>query len=158
MRQSLIKTLFIKNIIQIKLYNFELHLLKMNKMKDTPKIMLIDDSTTNNILYSSIFTDEGYDVVICDNSKNALKMIIEEKPSLIILDLMMPGIDGFELMKKIKQDSNLASIPIVMVTAKLSKESEEKAKNMGVQAYLNKPVGINEIVDVVKNILNVYHS
>jgi len=150
--------LFIKNIIQIKLYNFELHLLKMNKMKDTPKIMLIDDSTTNNILYSSIFTDEGYDVVICDNSKNALKMIIEEKPSLIILDLMMPGIDGFELMKKIKQDSNLASIPIVMVTAKLSKESEEKAKNMGVQAYLNKPVGINEIVDVVKNILNVYHS
>lgn len=118
-----------------------------------PKIMLIDDSSTNNLLYASILSDEGYEVVVCEEAKSALKSIQKEKPDLIILDLMMPGMDGFDLLTTMKTHSELANIPVIMLTANASEESEKRARSMGVKAFISKPAGIKEITDAVKEVL-----
>jgi len=117
------------------------------------KIMLIDDSSTNNILYESILLDEGYDVIVCEDPKFALKRLQKEIPHLIILDLMMPGMDGFHFLEKKKEIEGAANIPVVMLTARMDIESEQKALSMGVMEYIIKPVGINEITELLSKVL-----
>ncbi|MGC8824577.1 MAG: response regulator [Bacteroidales bacterium] len=118
-----------------------------------PKIMLIDDSSTNNLLYTSILSDEGYEVVVCEQAKSALKSLQKEKPNLIILDLMMPGMDGFDLLQSMKAQAELANIPVIMLTANASEESEKRARSLGVKAFLSKPAGIKDIIEAVKDVL-----
>jgi putative two-component system response regulator len=118
-------------------------------------VMLIDDSSTNNILYESILIDEGYDVIVCEDAKIALKRLQKDTPNLIILDLMMPGMDGFNFLEKKKEISTAVKIPVIMLTARIERESERKAFELGVLAYMIKPVGINEITEKVKKILTL---
>jgi DNA-binding response OmpR family regulator len=115
--------------------------------------MLIDDSSTNNILYESILVDEGYDVVIFEDAKKAINHLKNEVPDLIMLDLMMPGMDGFNFLENKNTLENAKNIPVVMLTAKTEKDSEKKAYELGVAEYLIKPVGIAEITSMVKKIL-----
>jgi CheY-like chemotaxis protein len=122
---------------------------------NNPRIMLIDDSSTNNLLYESILQDEGYEVVVCDNPSEALNKTKEVMPGLILLDLMMPGLDGFNLMEKKNSDKSIASIPVIMLTAKADHESELKARSLGVKDFFAKPIGIKEITEAVKEYLKV---
>jgi DNA-binding response OmpR family regulator len=122
-------------------------------MEKRYSIMLIDDSSTNNILYESILEDEGYQVYVFDDAQKALNQIETISPDLIMLDLMMPGMDGFDFLDRKKQLSNVASVPVVMVTARTDKESEKKAFELGVKEYLLKPAGILEVTQLVKKIL-----
>jgi CheY-like chemotaxis protein len=115
-------------------------------------IMLIDDSSTNNILYESILLDEGYDVIICEDAKIALSRLQKDIPDLIILDLMMPGIDGFNFLEKKKMMPAILDVPVLMLTARVDKDSERKAYELGVVGYMVKPVGITEITEKLKKI------
>lgn len=119
-----------------------------NKTKHT--VMLVDDSSTNNILYESILQDEGYNVIICEDAKIALKKLQKEIPDLILLDLMMPGMDGFDFMETIKRNENTAKIPVIMLTARVERESEQRALALGIKEYITKPVSITEISLKVK--------
>ena len=116
-------------------------------------IMIVDDSSTNNILYESILTDEGYDIIVSEDSKLALNRIKKEIPDLLLLDLMMPGMDGFHFLQEKNIDKAIRNIPVVMVTANADKESELRAYELGVKKFLVKPVGILEIIHTVKEIL-----
>ena len=118
--------------------------------------MLIDDSTTNNILYESILVDEGYNVVVFEDAQKAIGRLQNEIPDLIMLDLMMPGMDGFNFLEKKNDIKKAKNIPVVMLTARTEKDSENKAYNLGVVEYLTKPVGIAEITGLVKKILATY--
>jgi DNA-binding response OmpR family regulator len=116
--------------------------------------MLIDDSSTNNILYESILLDEGYEVIICEDAKIALKRLQKDIPDLIILDLMMPGIDGFHFLEKKKEMPGIVDVPVIMLTARVDRESELKAYELGVVGYMVKPVGIAEITEKLKKIFS----
>jgi DNA-binding response OmpR family regulator len=118
------------------------------------KIMLIDDSSTNNILYESILLDEGYDVVVCEDGKSALKILSKDLPDLIMLDLMMPGMDGLHFLEKMKEVNTKKELPIIMLTAHAEHESQEKAFQLGVREYIVKPAGILEITEKVKKLLS----
>jgi len=122
-------------------------------MEKRYSIMLIDDSSTNNILYESILEDEGYRVFVFDDAQKALNQLENIHPDLIMLDLMMPGMDGFDFLDQKKKITNIASVPVVMVTARTDKESEKKAFDMGVKEYLFKPAGITEVTQLVRKIL-----
>jgi DNA-binding response OmpR family regulator len=117
-------------------------------------VMLIDDSSTNNLLYESILETEGFGVIVCDSVKMALKKLSQLHPDLIILDLMMPGLDGFDFMDKRKELTGTENIPVIMLTARIDQNSERKAYDMGVADYINKPVGIHEIVDRIDRVLS----
>lgn len=117
-------------------------------------IMLVDDSSTNNLLYQNIFETEGYNVIVCDDAKTALKKLQKSIPGVIILDLMMPDMDGLDFYECIKKEPTTAHIPVIMLTAKVDRESEKRAKAMGVYDYLIKPVGITVITEKIAKILN----
>jgi len=119
------------------------------------KIMLVDDSSTNNLLYESIFESEGYDVIVCDSGRTALKKLTQkERPNIVLLDLMMPGIDGFDVLEKIKSNPDTKEIPVIILTAKVDAESESKAFELGAVDYIIKPIGIYEITEEIRAILS----
>lgn len=116
------------------------------KMTKNPRILIVDDSATNNLLIQSILADQGYDAVIATNGKEALKYIYEEKFDLILLDIMMPKMNGFEVLEKLNDDSEKMRIPVIVITAKVETKDVKKAIELGAVDYIKKPIDIDEII------------
>ena len=125
----------------------------MNDKKNI-KILLVDDSSTNNLLYQNILEEEGYNVLIAENGKKAYDVIKKEKPHIVLLDIMMPDIDGFDILEKIVKNEEIGPISVIMVTAKKDTGSMKKALNIGAVDYLIKPVGIDELLGRIEKVLS----
>jgi PAS domain S-box-containing protein len=110
--------------------------------KSTPIIMIVDDIPDNLNLLSETLKNCGYSVRPAPNGKLALKAIQEEKPDLILLDIMMPEMDGFEVCSKLKEDKNTKDIPVIFLTAMGHKDDEEKGLSIGAVDYITKPLNI----------------
>lgn len=109
------------------------------------KILVVDDTKTNiNILVELLA--EQYDVVVALNGKSALDILKEERVDLILLDIMMPDMDGFEVCRRIKQNSDIHDIPIIFITAKSDEESIEKGYEIGGADYITKPFKPRELL------------
>lgn len=119
---------------------------------DMTKIMVIDDSFVNNVLCEDILTSEGYRVVIADNSDLAFEQVKQEKPDLIFLDLMMPKVDGFEVLSKIKSNNLTSKIPVVILSANTNAQNVVKAHKLGAVDYLFKPF----VADILLEKVNKY--
>ncbi|NOQ27478.1 MAG: response regulator [Bacteroidales bacterium] len=118
-------------------------------------VLIVDDSNTNNLLLQSILESEGIDASIACSGKEALNYLKIKKPSLILLDIMMPIIDGFTVLKKIKSNVETNKIPVVFVTAKNDNNLKQKAIDEGAADLIQKPININEVLKIVKQyILN----
>ncbi len=116
-------------------------------------ILIVDDSLTNLLLLQNILEEEGYHVLKTTNVKDSIKIINANKIDLILLDIMMPGENGFNLLEQVKCDNNSSNIPIIMVTAKNNKEDREKAKKLGAIDYVEKPIEIDDIIARIKKVL-----
>lgn len=116
------------------------------KMSKSPRILVVDDSATNNLLIQSILADQGYDAVIATNGKEALKYIYENNFDLILLDIMMPKMNGFEVLEKLKDDEEKKRIPVIVITAKVETVDVKKAIELGAVDYIKKPIDIDEII------------
>jgi DNA-binding response OmpR family regulator len=101
------------------------------------KILVVDDEYTIRELVDLTLTPE-YDVIKAENGKEGLEMI-EENPDLVILDIMMPQMDGYEVCEKLKTDEKTRQIPVIMLTAKHSMEDLKKAVKVDVDEYITKP-------------------
>ena len=119
---------------------------KMEKIK----ILLVEDAYINQILIDNILSEIGYEVIIAGNGLQALKEIEKSKPNLLILDLMMPIMDGFTFLKKVKKPFDF---PILAVTARNDYESIEKAIKLGVSDYLIKPFNSNDLANKIERLL-----
>lgn len=117
------------------------------------KILVIDDTRLNIKLLTEILEDEGYDVYSANDGYTAIDIVREIMPDIILLDIMMPGIDGFEVCKLLKQDYNFKDIPIIMVTAKTDSTDVKKALELGAFDYIKKPVDENEVIARVQSAL-----
>lgn len=122
-------------------------------IKTKSVIMLIDDSSTNNLLYENILSEEGYDIIVCEDATSALKRLNKGIPDLIVLDLMMPGMDGFSFIEQKNKNKDWLNIPVLMLTARIDSQSEARAYKMGVLEYVIKPISISEITEKIKKIL-----
>jgi len=114
------------------------------------KILLVEDAYINQILIDNILSEIGYEVIIAGNGLQALKEIEKSKPNLLILDLMMPIMDGFTFLKKVKKPFDF---PILAVTARNDYESIEKAIKLGVSDYLIKPFNSNDLANKIERLL-----
>lgn len=110
-----------------------------------PTILVVDDDAFNLKLLKVPLTAKGYAVRSAASGEEALKSVAEQLPDLILLDVMMPGIDGFEVVRRLKANSRTCSIPIIMVTALDDKESRIKAMEVGAEDVFTKPVGRVEL-------------
>jgi CheY-like chemotaxis protein len=116
-------------------------------------ILIVDDSNTNNFLLESILESEGFNTSTAFSGKEALKLISNEKPDLILLDIMMPNLDGFSVLEELQQRTDTKQIPVVFVTAKNEEALWQKAIDNGARDLILKPIDVTKVIDVVKKIL-----
>ena len=115
--------------------------------------MIVDDNVDTVELLTKRFRARGYDIVAAYDGEQALRMVEESKPDLIILDIMMPKIDGYEVCRRLKGDENTRHIPILMLTAKSQVPEKVKGLDTGADGYLTKPFDYNELAARVRALL-----
>jgi len=118
------------------------------------EILVVDDSETNLILLQAVLEDAGYHVVLMDDSSKAVDYIREHKPDLILLDLLMPDLDGFDFMERLNNGSGSFPSPVMVVTAYSNNENNRKAREMGAVDVINKPINISSFIMKVNKIIN----
>jgi len=119
------------------------------------KILVVDDEDRNLRLMKLLLTSFGYDVLTASNGEEALEMVHDIPPDVILLDVMMPKMDGFEVAKQLKREEETKIIPIVMVTALNGVEDRVKALEAGADDFLNKPVDKTELRARVTSLVKV---
>lgn len=119
------------------------------------KILLIDDSSVNNLLLQNVLEDENFKVLVAFSGKEGLEILTQETPDLVILDIMMPKMDGIQVLKKIVADENTKDIPVIMLTAKTDYADKKLSLETGAADYINKPVNIDELLKKVNGILGI---
>ena len=125
-----------------------------------PKILIVDDEEKNIRLLRAMLTAEKYQIFEALSGEQALQSVIAVNPDLILLDVMMPGINGFDVCRKLKRADKTKMIPIVMVTALSEKKHRIEALDAGADDFLSKPVDRSELVVRVKSLLRMkgYHD
>jgi len=118
------------------------------------KVLLVDDEDLFRRMIAMGFERHGFSVLQADNGEEALKIARRELPSLIILDLVMPGLLGFEVCATLRQDERFTRTPIIIMSAKSYKPDIDKAKELGADAYVVKPVEIDELIKLAREHLN----
>jgi len=120
-----------------------------------PSILVIDDDTSIGILTKSrLMRENQYDVIMTDNGLDGINMISNKNPDLIILDWIMPGMNGLEVLNEIKGNPNTTHIPVLMLTGKNLVGEIEDAFNAGADGYLTKPLDLAKLSKKVNEILN----
>ena len=115
------------------------------------KILVVDDNLNNVRLLTDILEDENFTVYTADNGAAVLAMVHKLKPDVILLDIMMPGLDGFEVCKLLKNDFDSKDIPVIMVTAKTEGIDIKKSLEMGAFDYIKKPIDEIEVIARVRS-------
>ena len=117
------------------------------------KILVVDDEENIAELISYNLTSNGYKVIIANNGNDAVKLAVEEKPKLILLDLMIPGKDGYDVCKEIRSNSEIRNTPIIMLTAKSEELDKILGLELGADDYITKPFSVRELLARVKAVL-----
>lgn len=109
-------------------------------------ILIVDDEDMIRSLLRLTLVHAGYEVVEAETGEEGMQVVQEQKPDLVLLDVMMPGIDGFEVCRQIRQDPAVKSIPIIMLSAHKDARSRQTGRQAGANAYLTKPVNSDEVL------------
>ncbi len=117
------------------------------------KILIADDRSEVVELVKVTLEGEGYQSIDASDGREALEKIKREKPDLVLLDIVMPKMDGFEVLSQLKKDPVLKEIPIIMLTAKGQKSDQEKGKELGATGYIIKPFSPLALLKRIEEIL-----
>lgn len=126
-------------------------------MKAPDRLLIVDDVPDNLFLVRTILEEEGYEVLEADNGETALELVKSELPDLVLLDVMMPGMDGFEVTRCIRAYKDLPFIPILLITA-YDQTSAVKGLDLGADEFIRKPVEADELLARVRSLLRLKHS
>ena len=119
-------------------------------MLDSSLILLVDDEQVNLELFSTILGEEGYRTLTAKTADNALQLLQNNKPDLIISDIYMPEMGGFEFYEKVQKMPEFRSVPFIFLSALSDRQHVREGKELGADDYLTKPVDIDELVTTVK--------
>lgn len=123
-------------------------------MAQNKTVLIIDDSVTNVFLIESVLIEYGYSVMTALSAAEAQIRLNKQKPDLILLDLLMPQVSGFDFIKQIKQTDNLADIPVIIVSAVTDGESIDEVLKLGAIEYIKKPVVLTVLIDKIETVLS----
>lgn len=119
-------------------------------------ILIVDDEKHIRMLIEQALEeleDEGVDLITANNGADALELIIDERPQLVFLDVMMPKMNGFEVCRKVKQELQIEDVYIILLTAKGQELDKEQGKEMGADLYMTKPFDPDALLDKAREIL-----
>jgi twitching motility two-component system response regulator PilH len=114
------------------------------------KILLVDDSKTELHFLSELLTKRGYSVRTAEDGEDAMRRLGEDKPDLILMDVVMPGQNGFQLTRAITRDPRFADVPVIMCTSKNQETDKVWGMRQGARDYIVKPVDADELVAKIK--------
>jgi len=115
------------------------------------KILIVDDVTTHLLLLQTILNDEGYGTEITDDPKKVIDVLLETKCQVVLLDIMMPGMDGIQVLESIKTNEKLSHINVIIISAKTDSWSIKNALDSGAFDYITKPINIQDVRNKVKS-------
>lgn len=124
-------------------------------MRTPPQILIVDDNPTNVDILQARLTVHGYDILTASDGEQAVSIARERQPDLILLDVMMPKMDGIEVCRHLKGDPSLPFMPIILVTAKSDSKDVVAGLEAGAEEYLTKPVDQQALVARVKSMLKI---
>jgi chemosensory pili system protein ChpA (sensor histidine kinase/response regulator) len=122
----------------------------VNPVDQVPLILVVDDSITVRRVTQRLLKREGYRVALAADGLQALEKLLEEKPALVLSDIEMPKMDGFDLARNIRGDARLRDLPIIMITSRIAEKHREHARKLGVDHYLGKPYSEDELLGLVR--------
>ncbi len=122
-------------------------------MAQNKKVLIIDDSVTNIFLIESVLIEYGYTVMTALSAAEAQLRLQKQKPDLILLDLLMPQVSGYDFIKQIKQSEEFADIPVIIVTAVTDGDSIDEVLKLGAVEYIKKPVVLTVLIDKIETVL-----
>jgi DNA-binding response OmpR family regulator len=117
------------------------------------KVMVIDDEPAIHRLINIILEDEGFLIVGPQEHREAKHSIVGGKPDVIILDIMMPEVDGFDILRMLKEDDETMHIPVIILSVRSLQEDIDKAMSLGADHYLTKPFEPSELISTLKTVL-----
>ena len=118
------------------------------------KILLVDDSSTTLMMEKMILSQEQYDLVTASDGEEALLKAVQERPDLILLDVVMPKMDGFEACRRLRAEETTREIPVIMVTTRGEAQNVEQGYALGCNDYVTKPINSLELMTKVNNLLS----
>mgnify|MGYP000602151674 CR=1 FL=1 len=118
----------------------------MDKLASEYKVLIVDDVPTNVMLVQAILKKEGYTLLTCDSGTKALRIANEKHPNLILLDIMMPEMDGYEVLQHLKSNPETTDIPVIIMSALSDMQSIVKGYQLGATEYVTKPFQREELV------------
>jgi putative two-component system response regulator len=124
-------------------------------MVGNPRIMVVDDEERNRVLIEALLVPLGYEIVTAASGEEALAKVGETRPDVVLLDIMMPRMDGYEVARRLKNDEETRIIPIVMVTALQNVEDRVKSIEAGADDFLTKPIEKTELRARVRSLVKV---
>ena len=122
-------------------------------MPEKSTILYVEDNFDNRILVRRVLEAEGYTMLEADSAENALQQIQSVRPSLILMDINMPDVDGYALTARIKATPGFATVPIVAVTANVMRGDREKSLEAGCDGYIQKPIDIDTLTQQIERFL-----
>ena len=128
----------------------------MDKLASEYKVLIVDDVPTNVMLVQAILKKEGYTLLTCDSGTKALRIANEKHPNLILLDIMMPEMDGYEVLQHLKSNPETTDIPVIIMSALSDMQSIVKGYQLGATEYVTKPFQREELVKRVAHRYELY--
>lgn len=120
-----------------------------------PRILVVDDEEDVVRLLEFRLSKEGFDVICCGDGQTAITLTEQHKPDLVILDIMMPLMDGMEVLRQIRSRRATSKIPVIMLTAKTSSVAVDEARQLWVSDYIMKPFDPEKLVEKVRKALKL---
>ncbi len=114
------------------------------------KVLVVDDSKTELMFMTDLLQKNGFAVKTAENAEDAFRRLAEEKPDLILMDVVMPGQNGFQLTRAITRDPKYADVPVIMCTSKNQETDKVWGMRQGARDYIVKPVNSDELIAKIK--------
>lgn len=128
------------------------------KKNQASRILVVDDSSTNIVLLEAILNGQGYQIETAQSVKEAYQIIKKEPVNLILLDLLMPRVSGYDFLKEIKSNQSTKDIPVIIVSAVADAENRKKSLELGALDFINKPIDIQYFIEKIDKILRKKES
>ena len=120
----------------------------------THVILIVEDNERNLKLLRDVLEYAGYDVRVARTAEDGITLAVKEPPDLVLMDLQLPGIDGMEALRRLRENPRTAEIPVVAVTAQAMKQDRERALDAGFNGYIEKPISVRAFPDQVRGFLS----
>ena len=118
-----------------------------------PRILIVDDSPTESFKISGVLKRHGHEVLAAESGEQALQVARDSQPDLILMDIVMPGLNGFQATRQLTRDPATSAIPVVMLTAKSQEADRIWGERQGARGYLVKPVEDSVLVATISQVL-----